>query len=268
MNTPKTARNKRVWSPGCNVRRFECCNLLRQKMQQERFLRDCPHYQQSPEMTRRCPENNQNIMKEYDNFSETFAKSRKNMHWPEIEYFLDVLGQPGKVNVLDIWCGSWRLLPYLGKALPDFWYLWIDSSSWMINEAKKEHPSYEFQTLDMTELDKIKTKFDRVFFIASFHHLDTPEKRLDTLIKLKNILSPDWIAYMTNWNLLWDRNFSKYMNAHRWNWDFDIKIWKHSRYYHSFSEAELGNLFSLSGFTVIENRVFEWGNNLISIIKA
>jgi hypothetical protein len=25
----------------------------------------------------------------YDNFSTTFAKSRKNMHWPEMEYFME-----------------------------------------------------------------------------------------------------------------------------------------------------------------------------------
>jgi hypothetical protein len=46
-------------------------------------------------------------MKDYDNFSKTFAKSRKNMHWPEIEYFMDFISKLDKteknnLKILDI----------------------------------------------------------------------------------------------------------------------------------------------------------------------
>ena len=45
-----------------------------------------------------CPKNNKDIMREYDNFSETFAKSRKNMHWPEIDYFMDFIKSSPNLN--------------------------------------------------------------------------------------------------------------------------------------------------------------------------
>ena len=61
----------------------------------------------------------------------------------------------------------------------------------MISEAKKECPNHEFQVLDMTDIDKLSTKFDKIFFIASFHHLSNIESRIDTLNKLKDILNPD-----------------------------------------------------------------------------
>jgi hypothetical protein len=40
----------------------------------------------------------------------------------------------------------------------------------------------------MLDLDKLEKKFDYIFFIASFHHLDFIEKRLNVLIKAKNLL--------------------------------------------------------------------------------
>jgi hypothetical protein len=81
------------------------------------------------------------------------------------------------------------------------------------------------------------------------------------------LLNTDWMVYMTNWNLLWERNFKKYVNAYRGEWDFNIKIGDYSRYYHSFWALELKSLFDLSWFEIIENRIFKWDNNIISILK-
>jgi trans-aconitate methyltransferase len=83
------------------------------------------------------------------------------------------------------------LIPYLEKTYKNFRYLGTDLSSGMIEEAKKENPSYSFQILDMTDLDTLSTKFDIAFFIASFHHLDSAEARLNTFNKLKNLLNTD-----------------------------------------------------------------------------
>ena len=57
-------------------------------------------------------------MNSYDDFSETFANSRKNMKWPEMEYFCDFIKAiPNLTNpdikVLDVGCGNGRLLNYL-----------------------------------------------------------------------------------------------------------------------------------------------------------
>jgi SAM-dependent methyltransferase len=211
-------------------------------------------------------------MKDYDNFSKTFAKSRKNMHWPEIEYFMDFISKLDKteknnLKILDIWCWSWRLFPYLVKTLNWFEYLWIDSSSWMVEEAQSEHPWADFKVLDMQSLNELDKEYDMIFLIASFHHLENYEERIEVLNNMKKILKPDWLIYMTNWNLLNENNISRYKDVYSWNGDFQIKIWKFSRYYHWFTLDELNWLFDVSEFPILENREYWSWNNLISIIR-
>jgi hypothetical protein len=41
----------------------------------------------------------------------------------------------------------------------------------------------------MLEIDTLNKKFDAIFMIASFHHLDTTEKRLEFLKKISTILT-------------------------------------------------------------------------------
>lgn len=45
---------------------------------------------------------------DYNNFAQTFAASRKNMKWEEVEYFFSTL--QGGESIVDIACGSGRLL--------------------------------------------------------------------------------------------------------------------------------------------------------------
>lgn len=207
----------------------------------------------------------------YDNFSHTFSKSRKAMKWPEMDYFKDFiktnLWESRNFKVLDIWCGNGRLLNYLKPNNLDKFYLWIDESAWMINEAKKEFPDNNFEVLDMTNLDKLDKRFDILFFIASFHHLKTIEKRQEVLQKSLKLLNKNGLIFMTNWNLLSDFNSKKYQEIQKWNQDFNIKIWEFSRFYHGFKPEELENLFKNSGVEIIENRIFEWERNIISILR-
>lgn len=213
-------------------------------------------------------------MEDYNKFSKTFANSRRNMIWPELEYFIDYLKKvpvpikgTGTIKILDVWCGSGRLLNFLDKLEIKFDYLWVDSSVWMIDESKLEFPKNRFQVLDMKELYLLKEKFDIIFFIASFHHLKTKNERIDVLYKTRDLLNQNWKVFFTNWNLLGDKNFKKYENSYLGRWDFQIKIWEHSRYYHGFEIEELQDLFQLENFEIIENRVFDNSNNIISIIK-
>lgn len=207
-------------------------------------------------------------MVDYNKFAETFSKSRKNLKWLEIDYFIDYINTNfhKQISILDVGCGNWRLLKSLKNSKMDFKYLWTDSSEWMINEAKILFPENQFQTLDMLNIDKIWQKFDIIFFIASFHHLYTVENRLNVLNKARNLLNTWWIIMMTNWNLLWRNNFEKYEESYLWKGDFNIKIGKFTRYYHSFQLNELDNLFVSSGFKIINNEFFGDGNNSLSII--
>ena len=101
----------------------------------------------------------------YDNIAKDFSQSRKNMKWEEIEYFLEKYEEEinGK-TILDVWCGSGRLLEHFIENLDDLDidYYGVDASSGMIEEAKKNFWFADFFVLDMTRLDDFsKTNFWR-----------------------------------------------------------------------------------------------------------
>lgn len=212
-------------------------------------------------------------MVDYNKFAKTFAESRKNMKWPEIEYFLDKYNLEGK-NVLDVWCWSGRLLSFIKDNVKDFSYTWADLSWELLKEAQKDHQESKFIELNMLDLDKIEWKFDIVFFIASFHHLDNEEDRLEVLLKAKNLLSDNWKVIMTNWALNSPVNKEKYSKSkieeseNKWWWeDYSIKIWDATRYYHAFSLYELEVLFKKTNYQIEENRLFDNERNYISVIS-
>lgn len=210
----------------------------------------------------------------YDDFAKTFAKSRKNMKWEEIYYFFSKIGKFEWLNILDIWCWSWRLVNHIKDYFDgNFYYTWIDSSSEIISEAKKSHNAFDFYCQNMKEIS-LEKKYDLVFFIASFHHLKTTWERIEVLKNLSNYLKQDSLIFMTNWSLNSELNSKKYFTSiipnsknQFWSSDYNIKIWEFYRYYHCFSLEELEYIFSQAWFKVIENREFENKRNFISIIK-
>lgn len=139
----------------------------------------------------------------------------------------------------------------------------------MIQEAKKLHPEYAFQVCDMDNIDILimdDRRFDAIFFIASFHHLESKKRRKEVLVKTKELLAEGGIVIMTNWNLLGEDLFRKYEASHRGGGDFMVKIGAFDRYYHGFQEDELANLFQEAGLEIIENRIFEGEKNILSIV--
>jgi len=214
----------------------------------------------------------------YDNIAADFSKSRKNMKWEEVNYFISsYLNNFENKNFLDIWCWSGRLLEQFSDIfdIEKINYLWVDLSSLMIDEAKKSYKNKNFLVLDMTFIDKIENKkFDFIFFIASFHHLQTLEERIEVLQKAKDLLNKDWIIFMTNWYLNSSINDEKYKNDiiensenKFWSIDYNIYFSEYPRFYHSFSLDELKYLFENTWFEILENRAFETQKNFVSIIK-
>ncbi len=212
----------------------------------------------------------------YNTFAKSFAASRKNMKWEEIEYFLSILERG---SILDIWCGSGRLLEAFQQhfwSIPDE-YIWVDLSSGLLDEARKAFPKSDFREGNMLDIDTIvwkSTKFKNIFLIASFHHLRTLEEREELIQKLYILLEQWGSIYMTNWALDSEKNIQKYwasqiLNSENnfWSSDFNIKFWESERFYHSFTLSELDNLVKSAGFDVTENRLFESKKNTITILQ-
>ena len=214
-------------------------------------------------------------MVDYDKFAKTFSNSRKNMKWDEIDYIISFLKWKKNLKILDIWCWNWRLLRELVISeinIND--YLWIDLSKWLLDEAKNLNPWYNFIELDMNDLKNINKKFDNIFLIASFHHLKNYNERNNVLKQIFELLDVNWKAYITNWALNSQLNLKKYENSRIewsinefWNFDYNVKIWDSSRFYHSFNLDELKYLFIQVWFNILENFLFENNRNYVSIIE-
>ncbi len=212
---------------------------------------------------------------DYNNFAKSFAESRKNMKWPELEYFFTILWEG---SILDLWCGSGRFIESYNEY---FWYLpekytWVDMSSGLIQEGQARFPDQRFLVWDMLEIDKLlmERAYENIFLIASFHHLDSLEKREKMMQLLYSRLQAGWKIYMTNWALDSSVNFEKYMDSRipdSWNefesYDYNIKFGDFDRYYHCFHLLELEYLAKKVWFSLMENRLFEWEKNIITILQ-
>ena len=204
------------------------------------------------------------------------------MKWEEIEYFLRssrawVSFDWENTSILDIWCWSGRLLEQFSMQynIDEIKYVWIDLSEKMLECARENFPEKIFLNLNMLELDKITDKkFNFIFFIASFHHLDNLSDREKVLHKTYNLLETWWRIYMTNWALNSDINNKKYSECvieksqnKYWSTDYNIVFWEHNRYYHCFNLKELEYLAKNTGFKIIENRLFDTEKNFITILE-
>lgn len=217
-------------------------------------------------------------MVDYNKFAKTFAQSRRNMKWQEMEYFLNILNFNNEKRILDIWCGSWRFLWELknifSNIITEKNYVWADLSSGLLEEAHKDYPGYSFHELNMLDIDKLESKFTDIFFYASFHHLQNYDDRKTVLQKSFELLEKGGKVYMTNWALNSELNKKRYSKAliensenKFWSFDFNIQLWWHDRYYHCFSILELETLAVDCGFKIIENKLFENDRNFITILE-
>ena len=161
----------------------------------------------------------------YDLIGAEFSDTRDRL-WPEMELLVKKYVKKNN-KILDVGCGNARLLGRLNNV----YYLGVDSSKELINQAKRKLGiSYlpygtqklqatmggnrsskfiNFKELDMLRLGKLQEKnFDIVFMFASFNHIPSKELRLKVLEDVKKLLKPAGLLIMTNWNL-WQMGVKK-----------------------------------------------------------
>lgn len=220
----------------------------------------------------------------YDAQASHFHNTRWFHKWPELDHIWDVLdsvitlSQETKkwLSLLDLWCGTGRISEWLDLEWYDqISYKGVDISPGMIDQAKKNYPSVEFEVADMSSyLQTMKQQsIDVVLCLASYHHLQTRYERLQALHNLYRILDYGGIVILVN------RSFSHrflekyYTNINKailksigtlWAskrndiivpWkdpDFAANQEIHHRFYHMFTLQELKKIISTTDFQVLE----------------
>ncbi len=116
----------------------------------------------------------QSLAKTYDEHWSTFLESTHN-------WVLAHLENPG--HVIDLGCGTGRLLESILHKHPDSKLTGLDISPDMLTIAQQRLPQARLQETDFTTA-KIKKKFDTVLSINVLHHLNNPESHIASLHSL------------------------------------------------------------------------------------
>ncbi|NMC36389.1 methyltransferase domain-containing protein [Candidatus Beckwithbacteria bacterium] len=149
----------------------------------------------------------QQVKDHYNTIGLHFAETRKKRLWPEILPFVAQV-KPG-MRVLDVGCGSGRLLTELGGK--KIYYLGIDFSQVLIDQAKKRFPKRRFLVRDITTSDGWKNigQFDAVFCLGVFHHIPDRNRQHEVMKQIFKHTKADGFAVFSIWNL-WQTRFWKY----------------------------------------------------------
>lgn len=129
----------------------------------------------------------------YNKIADDWFKDHKEDTWwhEGTNKFISLL--PKGATVLDVGCGAGVKSKYLGDK--GFKVTGIDFSEKMIEIARRELPSIDFDLVDIYELDSYNKKFDAVFAQAVLLHIPK-EKVVEILSKLKNKLNPKGVLYV------------------------------------------------------------------------
>jgi len=190
--------------------------------------------------------------------ADDFSKTRSAI-WPETEVLFDEYLVPGE-KVLDLGCGNGRYFEYLKEKKVN--YFGVDNSEELIKIAKNKYPEANFQTADALNLPFPENFFDKVYSIATLHHIPSKEYRLQFLKEIKKILRPGGIIIITVWKfhqikavgLLFKYTILKLFGKSKLDWKDIFEPWakKIERYYHWFSKKELEILVKKTGFEIKE----------------
>jgi ubiquinone/menaquinone biosynthesis C-methylase UbiE len=185
--------------------------------------------------------------------------------WPESKRFISTL-QKGS-TVLDLGCGNGRNSIYLAKE--GMKVIGIDFSRDLIKIAKNKMEWKEVADLvDLMEgeigsLSLKNESVDAVLYIATLHHLPSPQERLQSLMEVRRCLKPGGAALVSAWaqeqeKFKQDLEKSKENPEEGFEYGDIFLPWKimegreFQRYYHLFSKEEFEDLIKKSGLEIIK----------------
>ncbi|HBH46893.1 MAG: hypothetical protein A2445_05770 [Candidatus Jacksonbacteria bacterium RIFOXYC2_FULL_44_29] len=236
----------------------------------------------------------------YETVAPAFARTRQKPLWEEVAGWQSEL-KPGN-KILDLGCGSGRFLRLLINQKID--YVGVDNCGALLKTAENYVesqrstisnflPQIQFVKAQMYQLPLAPESFDKVFLIASLHHLPPSYQKL-AMQEVWRVLKPGGRAYLANFNLwklsLRDKTVWRYLLARRrgvaqsrlpqsksfWRGSEVWTFWQgHPLYYYAFTGRSLQALAKAAGFQICQMRWMKAGqkqpwwraNNLVAILK-
>lgn len=130
----------------------------------------------------------------------------------------------------------------------------VDFSGNMLQFARKYSKKYKF-SVNLSEADiryvpYSDDTFDYAIAIATYHHIDAKQERLQALRELRRVLKPGGEAFITVWNRWQPRFWLKSKNI-LVPWHSRDKIL--NRYYYLFSYSELEQMTRKAGLEVLRS---------------
>jgi len=116
---------------------------------------------------------------------------------------LDAIALPAQPHVLDLGCGTGKLLNRLAQAHPNLKGLGIDLSPDMVAQARRSNQAPEqvnYQIGNATALTLEAGRFDALFNTITFLHYPQPEP---VLAEVRRLLKPDGRYYLADFAPRW-----------------------------------------------------------------
>jgi ubiquinone/menaquinone biosynthesis C-methylase UbiE len=198
-----------------------------------------------------------NVKESYDLIAKYFAETRV-FTWKWTDNFIDKLDK--YISILDIGSGNGRNTKYKNYII-----FGLDIS---IEQLKMNNDNNISINADMIKLPFKNNIFEAIISIASFHHLETIEKRENCLEEMYRVLKTNGKILISVWSINQPKKtrriFHKYGDT--------IVTWKSKcqnfivpRYYYIFEINEIKEL--LSKFFEIQNYYWDCGNEIFELIK-
>lgn len=205
----------------------------------------------------------------YTRFGDSFSATRHRIQ-PGVRRVLDTL--KGDESILDLGCGNGELARELAKRGHRGSYLGVDFSLPLLREAESQPEGFspKFMQADLTKLSvsrnrlSVNSNWSLITAYAVLHHIPSTKLRLNLLQTVRQLLQPDGRFIHSNWQFL----NSEKLKARIQPWegvsispsDVDagdyLLDWRSGgeglRYVHHFTESELNELASTTGFQVAE----------------
>lgn len=162
-------------------------------------------------------------------FWEKYSTNKTDLH----DYVIQIIKQNNKSNlsVLDIWCGTGKLLDKLHKSYPKWLLSGIDSSAGMVK--KTNNLLKNNANILLADAINLPHKDDSFDIIVSTHVAQHVESHSDFLSEVIRVLKPWWAAVISVPCIITDKglNFIHYKNVKKLKMPKSMQdIWLHGIY--------------------------------------